>query len=346
MFLTSFELCLTLVNVILYCSTPDAFEIILIVLIFVCDLVSLFIASKIFFFLNQRITKDKVLLPSMLSSFLHFIMTYPVEWMRFYCAVLLVISTKKYASSLLLQVFISTTLSFWHVRQLVHNILVFIVSNDCQYVLNTLLQHVSNISIYLFVLIRIGVQLGAGVWDKNSIPAVLQTIYLSVTMQLSVLFVIMIQGVSDLFELMCPGRSSETSWAANKVSVVTPAMNPIEQSLSTESESISHRKKRKKKIRKILPKSMISVPNFSKKQAEMFGLEEITPETLLQEILELTDATLWTSSKELEGSLRWKLQFYDWSEFGFLDAKHFFSQYDSYFQIKFDKKLLFVRKKK
>lgn len=341
---TLFEIIITVINVVRYARYLNNLTAVVIntVITILFDLASLKVAFDIFMVLSQS---DHNTLPKPMQCMIHFFLSFVSEWLRFYVsACLLAECTNGYPKLLIIQAFVGPTMSFFTLRQMLFNALLWVNNSDCQYVLNTLFTHLAVISIFLYVIISLLIVVLAEDWNEGETMNAVVLGGISSACQIGVLLIVSVQ------HLFCPKASRKSSRSsASKVAVMPKSESPTKTSkvkfsitkrLSQHGSMNSKRKNKKKKF--LQCSSMMSLEETEKTEEETFDIEPLNEHTLKKTICEtinnVGDDDGWLDILTIEVTLKLKLHFYSWSEYGFADSKQFFLKFRNTFEMKYASK--------
>jgi len=327
-FLTLFEMVIVILNCILYANEAEEKGMLIALSIFhlILDAASLVIAKGIYKYLQktrmsvaspQRLHVKKVPRPQ--SCVLHFITSFPSEWIRFYCCVMIMKSFEEaYSTTMMIQVFMGPIMSFYTLRQMSFNVLIWVNSNDCQYIINTLFTHLAITANFFWVIIMLTVATLSREWtDHNATSAVTLAVG-SASGQLGTLIFVLVQGFRK--------KSSKTN-----TSVVPYAKKSKMKSKKLSTKDSSARIHRMKKF--IQPSMLDTILE----QEKNMGLDPLEEQLLVAEITSLlkNHPKEWVAIPEIKMHLKIKLQFYDWSEYGYMDDKQFFVDHKDIYGMKY-----------
>lgn len=335
-FLTLSEMAIVLINCIIYAKETEEQATLIILSTFqlILDSASLVIAKGIFDYLSKadknrpsKISTKRV--PKSQACVFHFITSFPSEWIRFSCCVLMMSNfEEEYSITIVMQCFLGPVMSFYTLRQMVFNALIWVNSNDCQYVLNSLFTHLAITANFFWVMIMLSIATLSREWtDGNQRSAVVLAVGSAIG-QLGTLFIILVQGFKKQKK--------------KKKSVVPESKDSPRSQKKLRAQASSARLDRFNKIKKFIPKSMMD-DDFGEQEMRM-GLAPLNENTLVQEIQSLIQnhPHEWVSIQEVEIHLKIKLQFSDWSEYGYMDHKQFLVRHKKIFQMKFRLSLIHI----
>merc|ERR1712048_68878 len=96
----------------------------------------------------------------------------------------------------------------------------------------------------------------------------------------------------------------------------------------------------------VVPSSMANVFEFDPVQQEKsLGLDPLNEDTLLKTVINSVEThdEEWIASTDIESILRWKIHFYSWTEYGYIDVKHFFVSQRKHFKMKLEDRVLYIK---
>lgn len=331
-FLTVLEMLLVLINCILYAEQTQEKGKLITLSIFqlLLDAASIVIAAGIWknlhvIKLGRRKSSENV--PHPQSCVFHFITSFPSEWVRFYCCVLIMASFEEenYSIAILIQCFMGPVMSFYTLRQMIFNALIWVNKNDCQYVINTLFTHLAITANLLWVLIMLAIGTISREWTDENTQSAAQLALVSASGQLGTLFMILTQGYC------CRGKKSKAQ--INVLPRAQKVNHKMKKRLNSNPKKSNN--ERLERIKRFVPQSMMNMSDLE--QSLKMGLDPLNESALIKEInLALQNhPNEWVNIKEIVMHLKIKIHFIDWSEYGFIDHKQFLIKNKNIYQMKF-----------